>query len=165
MLEAHRYMAVKIAQKFKKDSKSTSLAVLEKIFDKKQGFFSKIKQKYQGYISSDMIIKMYKKAIKIELHERYQKELEEGRNLSEQKISKIYEGALYETYKKRENKVLLHNNKQEQNLITPSKNEETNIEQLSNDTSSSELKNDGRFQKFFTDKENERLNQLITQQK
>ena len=27
------------------------------------------------------------------------------------------------------------------------------------------LKNDGQFQKFFTDKENERLNQLITQQK
>lgn len=83
MLKANENMAKKIVQKCSKNPNISPATAAKNIFDNEQGFVSKFKQKYVGYTSSDMILKMYRKAIEIEFFKRYEAEQEEAKKRSE----------------------------------------------------------------------------------
>ena len=83
MLKANENMAKKIVQKCCKKPNISPIMAAKNIFDKKQGVLSKLKEKYVGYISSEIILKMYKKAIEIEFFKIYEAEQEAAKKRSE----------------------------------------------------------------------------------
>lgn len=91
MLKANENMAKKIIQKCSKETNISPTRAAKMVFDHKQGLLSRLKQKYRGYVSSEMILKMYRRAIEVELFKRYEAEQEEAKKRSQSMLESIVE--------------------------------------------------------------------------